>query len=108
VNSKFTFRSTTRRITLAILTLTALATSLIASEAQRSVKLWGYDKHGQLGNGGPNDGNRSTRPVLTQKLNGVLNVSAGHNFCLALKSDGTVWSYGEKQSRAVGQRNQSG
>ena len=60
--------------------------------ANRTVKTWGYDAFGQLGNGAVrvNVGH----PVNIHGLTGVTAVAAGSAFSLALMGDGTVDAWG--------------
>ncbi len=52
---------------------------------------WGYNGHGQLG-----DGTRVDRlsPVQVSGLDSLISISAGNGFSVAVKSDGTVWTWG--------------
>jgi alpha-tubulin suppressor-like RCC1 family protein len=59
-----------------------------------SVWAWGDDTHGQVGNG-PTSTSPVTRPVQVVNLTGALAIAAGSMHSLALKSDGTVWSWGD-------------
>lgn len=58
-----------------------------------TVKAWGYNGSGQLGNG---TSNSSTEPVAVTGLSGVTATAAGWSHSLALLSNGTVkaWGYG--------------
>jgi alpha-tubulin suppressor-like RCC1 family protein len=64
--------------------------------ADGTVRAWGDSPAGQLGNGSLL---RSSVPVtvstLTSVLTGVTAIAAGGNSAYALRSDGTVWAWGE-------------
>ncbi|WP_017237766.1 RCC1 domain-containing protein [Streptomyces sp. SS] len=63
---------------------------------------WGNDSYGQLGDGLPDPSAPVTRPVAVQSLNKVKDVSAGCQFALALREDGTVWSWGRNHEGQLG------
>lgn len=52
----------------------------------------GGNYSGQLGNGSTDT---SHTPVQVRGLNNVVEIAAGSHFSMALKSDGTVWNWGE-------------
>lgn len=53
---------------------------------------WGYNNYGQLGNGTQTDSNH---PVAVSGLSDVVGMAAGQWFSVGLKSDGTVWQWGQ-------------
>jgi len=56
-----------------------------------TVKSWGDNRYGQLGDGTTIS---KTNPVTVSGLADVIAITAGQNFVLALKSDHTVWAWG--------------
>ncbi|MFE0653110.1 RCC1 domain-containing protein [Streptomyces sp. NPDC059534] len=66
------------------------------------VLAWGNDAYGQLGNGLPDSAEPATRPVAVQSLNKVRTVSAGCQFAVALREDGTVWAWGRNHEGQLG------
>lgn len=65
-----------------------------------TVWAYGYNYSGQLGVG-TTDYSRSS-PVQTVGLNDVKSVAAGWSHALALKQDGTVWSWGRNSNGQLG------
>ncbi len=103
--------TTTNRYTpvqvLGLSGVTAIAAGEMHSLALKNdgtVWAWGYNGFNQLGDNSYTD---STTPVQvtvssTTKLSGVIAISAGRNFSLALKNDGKVWGWGDKSYNQLG------
>jgi len=64
----------------------------IALKSDGTVWGWGWNYYSQLGES-PDVPNRST-PVMVPGLNGVAGIAAGAQHNIAVKSDGTVWTWG--------------
>ena len=69
----------------------------LALKSDSTVWAWGYNNPGTLGNNSITD---SKIPVQVQvvggaALTGVIAISAGHDHSMALKADGSVWSWGQ-------------
>ena len=73
-----------------------------APEAQTQVRAWGWNADGQLG-----DGTKRSRhtPVRTHQSAGMVEVSAGAYFNLAIRPDGTVWGWGDNLRGQLGDGN---
>ncbi|MCX7570445.1 hypothetical protein OS242_10775 [Tumebacillus sp. DT12] len=72
----------------------------LAVKADGTVYAWGYNLTGQLGV--PVDTVTTAIPVQVPGLTNVKSVSAGDGYSLALKTDGTVWSFGSNQRGELG------
>jgi alpha-tubulin suppressor-like RCC1 family protein len=70
--------------------------------ADGTVRTCGSGEFGELGNGASGSGNRSSTPVQVSNLSGVTAIAVGPVFGLALKSDGTVWGWGDNYGGGVG------
>jgi len=82
-----------------------------ALKSDGTVWAWGSGGYGQLGNGNddPGTGNATNRPIQvvdpsdpTGYLTGVAAIASGADHSLALKSDGTVWAWGDNQYGQLG------
>ncbi|WP_273000656.1 RCC1 domain-containing protein [Hydrogenibacillus schlegelii] len=65
-----------------------------------SIVAWGSNSKGQLGNGEKNTDSKVM--VQINDLNDVVEVAAGEGHSLALKSDGTVWAWGNNHHGELG------
>jgi len=72
----------------------------LALKSDGTVRAWGRNDYGQLGDGTGND-IRST-PVQVSNLTDVVAIAAGNYHSLALKSDGTVWAWGQNNYGQLG------
>ncbi len=66
-----------------------------------TVRAWGSNNVGQLGNSTAAAGGSQT-PIQVSGLAGVTEIAAGVNHSLALKSDGTVWAWGDNSFGQLG------
>ena len=67
-----------------------------------TVKSWGFNSNGQLGNGSSLPGTKRTKPVRVVNLSGVKAVAAGGYHSLALLGSGRVKSWGKNTSGELG------
>ncbi|MDA8229620.1 MAG: hypothetical protein M0T74_18360, partial [Desulfitobacterium hafniense] len=63
------------------------------------VSAWGENRLGQLGDGTTTD---SSTPIKVPGLSGIVGVSGGDQFSLALKEDGTGWAWGRNNLGQLG------
>lgn len=80
----------------------------LALRSDGTVWAWGANHNGELGNGVFSDTPQPT-PVQVFGLTGVTKIAAGFDYSVALRSDGTVWAWGDGDSGELGdgQANQS-
>jgi alpha-tubulin suppressor-like RCC1 family protein/endonuclease I len=75
----------------------------LAVKNNGTVWAWGSNSNGQLGNGaGGNYGDIAETPTQVTGLTDVIAVAAGDGHSLALKRDGTVWSWGDNSFGELG------
>lgn len=78
-----------------------------ALTAGGEVYVWGRNQYGNLGNGSVSTATAiSSTPTLVPGLSGIKQIANGRDHILALKSDGTVWSWGLNASGQLGIGNQ--
>ena len=69
----------------------------VALRSDGTVWAWGSNAYGQLGDGSTMSSNVPVGvldPDGLSYLSDVIAIAAGHNYTIALKNDGTVWSWG--------------
>jgi len=72
----------------------------MARKMDGSVWTWGNDASGELGDNTTTD--RSTPAVVSGLTSGVSKIAAGGSFCVVIKTDGSVWAWGNNQSGEIG------
>jgi alpha-tubulin suppressor-like RCC1 family protein len=80
----------------------------LALKSDGTVWAWGYGFYGQLGDGNfygdlfTDEIQGVATPVQVISLSGVVAIAAGFYHSLALKSDGTVWAWGDGEEGELG------
>lgn len=74
----------------------------LAVESYGGVKSWGNDAYGQLGNDGILTNSSIPVSVPLPSLANIMAVTAGTYFSVALRADGTVWTWGDDRSGQLG------
>ena len=64
----------------------------MALKSDGTVWVWGLNNLGQLCQ--VNNKDNSNIPLQVSALTDVVDIAAGSNYCMALKSDGTIWEWG--------------
>ncbi|MBK5286745.1 MAG: T9SS type A sorting domain-containing protein [Bacteroidia bacterium] len=72
----------------------------LALKNDSTVWAWGQNAYGQLGT--VLSYNPCTTAVQTNILNGIIKIATGSNYSIALKSDGTVWTWGNNNVMQLG------
>jgi alpha-tubulin suppressor-like RCC1 family protein len=83
-------------------TITAGYEHTCAALTNGTVKCWGTNSSGQLGNG--STASRATKPVVVSGLTGVVAVSAGFDHNCALLGDGSVKCWGSNSYGQLGNK----
>jgi alpha-tubulin suppressor-like RCC1 family protein len=73
----------------------------LALKADGTVWGWGANSSGELGLG-TSDGNAHPTPVQIPGLNGVASIWAGTGLSVAVRNDGTVWTWGDNHNGQLG------
>lgn len=74
----------------------------VALRSDGTVWSWGSNWNGELGHGTAGVMYHSTRPAQVRQLANVTSVTAGDFYTVALRDDGTVWSWGLNWSGNLG------
>ncbi len=74
----------------------------MALKSDGTVWTWGSNFNGQLGIGTSGAGTNRTTPVQVSTLSGMTAISGGRYFSLAVKNDGTVWTWGANSGGSLG------
>ena len=72
----------------------------VALKSDGTLWAWGYNFHGQLG-----DGTTADKSTPVQEPTGAANwaaIAAGYHFTVAIKGDGTLWAWGRNVYGALG------
>jgi len=72
----------------------------VAVKSDGTVWTWGSNEHGQLGDGTTTY--NTTTPVQVSGLTDVTDIAAGGRHTIAVKSDGTVWTWGSNEHGQLG------
>ena len=88
-----------------VVAVSAMQSHSLALKSDGAVWAWGYNNRGQLGDGTTTDRHTPVQvlgPGGMGFLTAVVDVSAGYYHSLALKADGTVWTWGGNSSGSLG------
>ena len=84
------------------LALEAGSNHTVGIKSDGTLWAWGYNYYGQLGNGEHGSGYYETEPVLIAQGATCKAIDAGINHTVGIKSDGTLWAWGENGYGAIG------
>ncbi|KPA16408.1 hypothetical protein MHK_003370, partial [Candidatus Magnetomorum sp. HK-1] len=74
----------------------------LALQNNGTIWSWGSNTHGQLGIGKSGVETSESIPNLIQTLDNCVSIAAGYGHSVALKKDGTVWTWGFNSSGQLG------
>ena len=89
-----------------IIDISAGSNHVLALKNDGTVWAWGDNSQGQLGTGNTTNSPNTPVKVMSENksnfLSDIIQISAGSNYGLALKSDGTVWAWGQNSYGLLG------
>jgi Tol biopolymer transport system component len=89
-----------------VTTIAAGGTHSVALKSDGTVWAWGNNEHGQIGNSTTTPAGCSecgvVLPFQVSGLTSVITIAAGHSHSIALKNDGTVWTWGSNSYGQLG------
>jgi len=74
----------------------------IALKNDGTVWSWGRNVEGQLGNGTQGAASFSSTPVQATGVNSIVAIAGGRYWSAALRSDGTIWTWGQNNYAQLG------
>ncbi|MDD5529694.1 MAG: FlgD immunoglobulin-like domain containing protein [bacterium] len=83
-----------------IIAISAGTMHSLALKSDSTVWAWGDNSYGEIGDN--TNGNKRDQPVRTNLLTNVIAIAAGMQYSLALKSDDTVWAWGNNGCGELG------
>jgi len=94
-----------------IIAIAAGATHTVALKSDGTVWTWGYNTYGQLGDGTTTHRHTPVQvvgPGGSGFLTDVIAIAGGMDHTIALKSDGTVWTWGDNAAGQLGDGTHTG
>jgi alpha-tubulin suppressor-like RCC1 family protein len=79
----------------------------LALQNNGNVWSWGSNTNGQLGNGKEGRETSENKPYLIQTLDNCVAIAAGYAHSVALKKDGTVWTWGFNSTGQLGDQSET-
>jgi len=83
--------------------VTAGCQHAVAIRADGSLWAWGYNRSGQLGDGAGGWGSFSDTPIQIGTATNWASITAGFHRTAAIKTNGTLWAWGDNWDGQVGQ-----
>lgn len=74
----------------------------LALTADGTVWAWGHNYFGELGNGKTNDETLYAEPIKIERLPQIKRIAAGHDYSLAVGTDGRLWGWGQASYGQLG------